>query len=216
MSGHEARINDALKQLGEEFRLGMVAADEYRSRRRMLIASWDEIEVTTSPGSLRSVGVAPAAAPAAQPAARIAASPPPKKANPFVFVAIGAGVLILAGAGWVLSHRAQPSTPNSMRSAVPAVAPASAAVEAIKKAADEFLARNNWDADAVDAFAAQWRALSAEDQARALEEPSLRTLRHELSQNLKAESELVTADTPPEQRRRLEALTRFAQELGGA
>ena len=50
MSGHEARINDALKTLGEEYRLGMVAAEEYRSRRRMLLESWGERDVMMAEG----------------------------------------------------------------------------------------------------------------------------------------------------------------------
>ena len=53
---HEARINEALRQLGEEHRLGMVQPEEYKARRRLLIEAWNEKEVTTSPGSLRKAG----------------------------------------------------------------------------------------------------------------------------------------------------------------
>jgi len=54
MAGQEARINDALKQLGEEYRLGMVQGVEYRARRKLLVDSWGERDVTTAPRSLKS------------------------------------------------------------------------------------------------------------------------------------------------------------------
>lgn len=211
MSGHEARINDALKSLGEEFRLGMVAADEYRSRRRLLLESWGERDATTSPRSLK--GNATATTPVV-PMSRPNVIPhPPKRNLAAITVGIVALVVIGAGARFVLSHRAAPEAARS--SIAPPVAPLSAEVAAIKQAADEFLARNSWDAEPIEGFLAKWQPLSAEDRERAQQEPSLRTLRYELQQNLQAETQLVPADAPPEQRRRLDALTRFARELGG-
>ena len=218
MAGHEARINEALKQLGEEFRLGMVAVEEYRARRKMLLESWGEREITTAPGSIKSLSTTgPTLPPTRTPtvAKPTPAAAPPKPKNPAVLVIVAAAALALAGGGYfAFTHRASAPGPVAAIPAAPAVAPASPEVLAVKKAADEFLARNSWDPDPIDAFLAQWQALSPGDRTRALEEPSLRTLRYELQQNLKAESQLVPADAPPDQRRRLDALSRFARELG--
>ena len=206
MSGHEARINNALTTLGEEFRLGMVAAEEYRTRRRMLFESWNERDVTTSPGSLKSMSTSTGPGTATNRTAIV--PPPPRNSAPVVVVAVVALAIVAAGAWFVLSHRAA-----TARAATAAV-PANAEVQAIKKVTDEFLARNNWDPEPVETFLALWGALSEADRARALEEPSLRTMRYEIKQNLQAESQLVAADAPPGQRRRLDVLTRFARELG--
>lgn len=226
MSGHEARINDALKSLGEEYRLGMVALEEYRSRRRMLLESWGERDATTAPGSNAMRGIAttstnPAPASRLRSAApsptSVADAPAAEKRNPaFLIAAITAALVAVAGTWYVMSHRAAAPATHSMRSAAPAAAPLGEAAVAIKQSADEFLARNSWDPAPIDAFLVQWTALTPEDRALALEEPSLRTLRYELEQNLTAETQLVAPDAPAEQRVRLDALTRFKQQLGGS
>lgn len=204
MSSHEARINDALKQLGEEFRLGMVQAEEYRSRRRALIESWGEIEATTSPGSLRSKT---ATAPNRAAAAAAAASTAP--ARSLVPVAIIVAIVIAVVAGY---FALRPSPPEG---ATPAGEAPSAAVLAASKAADDFLAGNAWDDAGIGRFLEVWRTLGPADRAEALEQPSLRTLRYKLQQNIQAESQVVAPDAPPEERQRLESLERFARELGG-
>lgn len=208
MSSHEARINDALKQLGEEFRLGMVQAAEYRARRRALIESWGEIEATTSPGSLRSktattpnrTGSAPAA-PAPARSASLA---------PVIII-----VVALLGAAVAAYFALKPRAPAAPSTAAPAAEPLAPQVEAAVKAADEFLAANAWDEAGIGRFLEQWRALGPEDRARAAEQPSLRTLRYKLEQNVKAETQVVAPDAPPEERQRLLLLEGFARELGG-
>ncbi|MGH8704795.1 MAG: hypothetical protein ACREUO_05155, partial [Burkholderiales bacterium] len=65
----------------------------------------------------------------------------------------------------------------------------------------------------VEALVVQWRQLSPEDRARAREEPAVRTLRFKLDQNIQAESQLVAPEALPEERQRLDMLTRFAEEL---
>jgi hypothetical protein len=96
---------------------------------------------------------------------------------------------------------------------VPAQAPPSAQVLAVRKAAENFLAVNAWEAQAVEAVLTQWRQLSPEERVRALEEPAVRTLRFKLDQNIQAEAQLVAPDAPPEERQRLDLLTKFAEEL---
>jgi hypothetical protein len=201
---HEARINDALKQLGEEYRLGMVQPEEYRARRRMLLESWNERDVTTSPGSLK------AKLPLLPPAAQRAAGPAQDRNTPkLVIIGIAVSVAIAASAYLTFA----PKAPPPAAPATPALPPASAAVLAARKAAEDFLALNAWESAQVEAVLAQWRTLSAEDRVRAREEPAVRTLRHKLEQNLQAESQLVSPDASPEDRQRLELLQRFAQEL---
>lgn len=207
MSGHEARINDALKQLGEEFRLGMVAAEEYRARRRLLLASWGEQDATTSPGNRRTSTAT--TTPPTPPAPKAAA--PGAGSRTWIIAAAVAAVLAVAGVLYLVLAPSSPSTPDA---AAPSAAPPSPQVQEIKKAADDFLAGNRWEQGPIDAFLAQWRALPPEDRARALDEPSLRTLKYQLEQNIHAETQLVPANATPEQRQRLDMLTRFAHELG--
>ncbi|MGQ0587125.1 MAG: hypothetical protein ACT4PK_07980 [Gammaproteobacteria bacterium] len=203
---HEARINDALKTLGEEFRLGMVQPEEYRGRRRLLLESWYEKEVTTSPGTVRSAGFS-------------TIPPGKKKVLPISggpkLALLGAAVVagIVASAWFTFGPRqaAEPSVPPA--AAQPALAPASPQVLVARKAAEDFLAGNAWEQPQVDAVLAHWRLLSAEDRARAREEPAFRTLRFKLDQNIQAESQLVAPDAPTEDRQRLDLLTRFAEEL---
>lgn len=211
MSGHEARINDALRQLGEEFRLGMVQAEEYKSRRRLLLESWNERDATTSPGSLRARTVTTAKNVPPRAAAGAAAAEPARKPPIAAFVAIGL-VVVAAGGwfAWTMQGGKRPAAPVA-----PAVEPLSAEVTGAVKAADDFLAANAWDAAAIEAFLGRWRALPAEQRGKAGEQPSLRTLRYKLDQNIEAERLLVGADTPPEARERLALLEGFARELAG-
>lgn len=207
---HEARINDALKQLGEEFRLGMVQPEEYRSRRRLLLESWYERDVTTSPGSLRSALPPPKAMPQQR-------APEPAASNTPKLVLIGLAVLVgIVASAWLVfgARNAGPEQADPV-AVTPALPPASPQVLAVRKAAEDFLVANAWEQAQVDLLLGQWRQLSPEDRVRAREEPAVRTLRFKLDQNLQAEAQLVAPDAPPEERARLDLLTRFAEELDG-
>lgn len=207
---HEARINDALKQLGEEYRLGMIQPEEYRARRRMLLDSWNERDVTTSPGSLRVANLPP---PRNPPTKRVAAAQVEDKNMPRL-VLIGLAVVIGIAASAYLTFapkKALVVAPD----AAPMQPPPSGAVLAARKAAEDFLTLNAWEQAQVEALLEQWRLLSPADRARAREEPAIRTLRYKLDQNIQAEAQLVPPGAPPEDRLRLELLTRFAQELDG-
>lgn len=207
---HETRINEALLSLGEEHRLGMISTEEYRSRRRTLVESWGEQEVTTSPGKLRETDSPPKTE-------QLTVQPDPRAPSPpsrMPLVAGALAVLALVAAGYGVWQKQKPRIAGTMADA-PAtlVAPEAPGLAAIRRAADAFMARNAWDPAEIDAFLVQWRALSPELRAEARGTPALRSLRHALSQNIEAESQLVPADAPPEQRTRLDSLTRFAQEL---
>lgn len=210
---HEARINDALKQLGEEFRLGMVQQAEYRSRRRMLLESWGDRDATTSPGSARvkSATTTPNRAPVAAPRAAPAAEPAPKRS--LVPVIIVVALAVVAAVGYALFKPKAP--PPSPAAGMPTALPESPQVAAVRKAADDFLAAGAWEPPAIEQFLQQWRALDARDRAQAAGLPSMRTLRYKLDQNIQAESSLVAPDAPPEQRQRLTMLEAFARELAG-
>jgi hypothetical protein len=203
---HEGRINDALRQLGEEHRLGMIQPEEYRSRRRMLVESWHEKEVTTSPGSLRAAGFSTI------PPGKKKAIPAARKSNTPVIIVVALVVLVAIAISGYLTF-----APRQTQGAAPAVLPPpeplSAQVLAARKAAEDFLAANAWEAAPIEALLVQWRQLSPADRARAREEAAVRTLRYKLDQNMQAESQLVAPDAPPEQRERLDLLTRFAEEL---
>lgn len=214
MSGHEARINDALKQLGEEFRLGMVQLAEYRARRRQLLESWGERDATTSPGAHRSkTSTTPNRAPIA--AARAPAAAPAQKRS-FAPLIILVGVIIAAVAAYALMKPKAPAGQGpGAATATPAPPPESPQLAAVRKAADDFLAANAWEPAAIEQFLQHWRALSPADRAQAADLPSLRTLRYKLDQNIQAESNLVAPDAPPGERQRLTLLESFARELSG-
>ena len=198
---HEVRINEALRQLGEEHRLGMVQPEEYRARRRLLIEAWYEKEVTTSPGSLRSAGFS--TVPPGRRKAIDASSPAAK----FVLIGLAVTVAIIVSAWLTFAPKGDDAAPAATQP------PASPQVLAARKAAEDFLTVNAWEADAIEAMLATWRQLSPEDRVRAREEPAVRTLRFKLDQNIQAESQLVAPDASPEDRQRLDLLTKFAQEL---
>jgi hypothetical protein len=215
---HEARINEALKQLGEEHRLGMIALADYRARRREVMQSWGEKDATTSPGGARKGDAETARhvptgprAPAPAPGAGTGTGSGSGRKLAIGVVVLAAGAV---AAYFVVTKALRREVPRQAQSAAPAPAPVSPQVLAIKRAADRFLADNTWDAAAVDAFLSQWRALDDRERERAREEPSLKTLRYQLQQNLEAERQLVKPDSAPEERARLELLERFAAELG--
>jgi hypothetical protein len=202
---HEARINDALRQLGEEFRLGMVQAEEYKSRRRLLIDAWNEKEVTTSPGSLRAAGFGTI------PPGRKRAFGSREQSSTAKLVLGGLAVVvaIIVSAWFTFGRKAE----TEAVALPPPAAPLSEPVLAARKAAEDFLAANDWESGAIEAVLVHWRGLSAEDRARARELPAVRTLRFKLDQNMQAEAQLVAPEAPPEERQRLDLLTRFAEEL---
>jgi len=208
---HEARINDALKQLGEEYRLGMVQPVEYRSRRRLLLESWYERDVTTSPGSLRAHGLS--TIPPGKKTVVPPAAVPPKDTPKLVMIGLAVIVGIVASAYLTFGPNKAPVVAAAPVATTPAMPPPSAQVLAARKAAEDFLLVNAWEQGPVDQLLAQWRQLSSEDRARARDEPAIRTLRFKLDQNIQAEAQLVAPDASPEDRQRLDLLTRFAQEL---
>jgi hypothetical protein len=204
---HEARINDALRQLGEEYRLGMVQPEEYRARRRMLLDSWYERDVTTSPGSLRAVNLPQRTPPTTK---RVAAQVEDKNTSKLVLIGLAVAIGIAASAYVTFAPKKLPTVSPD---ATPMQPPPNAAVLAARKTVDEFLTLNAWEPAQIEALLEQWRMLSPVDRARAREEPAVRSLRYKLDQNIQAEAQLVPPGAPPEDRLRLDLLTRFAQEL---
>jgi len=203
----EARINDALKKLCEEFHLGMVQGDEYRARRRRLLEGWADRDTTTAPGMSRARMAQAAAASAAK-----AAAP----AGSGKRIAIGIGILVVAAlvAYAVIAMRrpsASPPAPGTAPAAVNA-----AHLAQIRQAAIDFVERNQWEAPSLDDFLGRWRQLSPAERALALQEPSLRSLRYELQQNIQAATQMAAADADAAVRQRRDRLSAFAQELEGA
>jgi hypothetical protein len=222
MASQENRLNDALRHLGEEFRLGMVSPEEYRARRRLLLESWGERDVTTSPSSLkRGTGTtAPNPAPL-----HSFATPAGTKAAPAARAPLGwmLGMVLLlalalAGGAYWLQTPPRPAPAGAAQIAITKPPPArSAGVIALAQSATEFLDRNRWEAADLDAFSQQWRALPAAERHAARHEPAIRSLRHELEQNIRAETLALSANAQPdaEQQGRLNGLLQFARELDG-
>lgn len=204
----EARINEALRALGEEHRLGMVQPEEYRARRRLLIDAWHEKEVTTAPGSLRKAGFS-----TIPPGARTVTRDEPPPTNTARLVLIGLAVAVAIAVSGYFTFKPRAAETAATPAAEPPPPPLSPQVLAARRAAEEFIAANTWEAERIEAMLAQWRPLGPEDRAQAREQPAIRTLRFKLDQNIQAEALLVAPDAPPEERQRLDLLTRFAEEL---
>lgn len=206
---HENRINEALHSLGEEFRMGMIGAVEYRTRRRTLIGSWGERDVTTSPRRPR--GPEPVTAQMkVQRDPRVPAAA--DRRSPLIPLLAGLVAVLAAGAaGYGVWKRQKAQLRPTMADAPAGVV--TPELTRIREAADAFMARNRWEPDAIEAFLTQWRTVPAALRGQARDTPALRTLRYALQQNIEAESQLVAPDAGPDQRQRLDALTRFAQEL---
>lgn len=218
MPSQESRLNDALRHLGEEFRLGMVSAEEYRTRRRLLLESWGERDITTSPGVDRAVSAA-TAKPASAGSATGAKALAPAKVQ-FGWTLGAVLVLALAGGAYFLLASPRPTPAGAAQIASAKAAPIrSAGIIALAQAATEFLDRNRWEAVDLDAFSQQWRALPEAERHVARQEPAIRSLRHELEQNIRAETQALGqalgADAEAGQRGRLDGLLQFAKELDG-
>lgn len=170
MANPEARTNAALKRLGEEFRLGMIPAAEYRARRRQVLESWAERETTTSPGITQRNATRPGDP---------AAPTPPTRAR-WMPIAAAAVLLLAAGTG-VLLFLKGPSPRASMPAAPPPAA-RSPAVAVVTATAERLLAEKRWAEADLAFFLDRWRALSSEERRLAWREPAVRSLRHEAQQ----------------------------------
>lgn len=212
----ESRINDALKQLGEEHRLGMIKIEEYRRRRRALLLKWGEPESTTTPGSQLSKSMSTTQT---NPARRLSPSPaqdpgPAARNISPILIAGGIAVLVaIVAATWMLR---KPASSGGTTAAVATDAVRSAQLLAVMREANAFRARNRWEAADTEAFLSVWRAMSADDRRQAHNEPSLQSLRHELEQNLRAERQALELNPDPDGQLRLNRLRQFAGELAGS
>jgi len=197
----EARTNAALKRLGEEYRLGMIPAAEYRAKRRQVFESWAEREATTSPGiTQRNVKPSAGTVPPAEPAA----------GRRGLVIGAGAVALVLvAGAAWLLlgGRKAPPGAAPTE-----AVAPVPEAVQAVADAAGQLVASKRWDAAQVEGFLGRWRALSPDERKAAWSEPAVRSLRDELQQSILA-LEAVAPAAGSDDQAQLQRLVDFAREL---
>lgn len=198
-AGKEARINEALRRLGDEFRLGMVPEEEYRKRRRLLLESWGERDVTTAPGNLRNRRMQ--AAVAGNVAVKVQSRRP---------LWIGLAILTAAVTYTALFSNGPKTPPNDSPVTATLRSPQ---LTALLRSADDFVEQNRWGEIETDAFLREWRSLSQEDRARARQEPAFRTLRHKLAQNIQAESQASSDQNDTAQTGRFERLQKFASEL---
>ena len=195
----ENRINDALKQLGEEYRLGMVNAEEFRGRRRALLQSWGDRDATTSPGaSPRKASTTQVNPNRAKDGPGATPSQPQEKAGKGL-MAGGVVVLLAAGLGAYFLLKKPAPVPGANSTTATPVVKRSPELLAAMRAAKEFLSRNRWELEDTEGFLAQWRTLSPADRDLARQEPSLQSLRYELEQNIQAEAQAMAtaADAAP-------------------
>ena len=223
----ENRINDALKQLGEEYRLGMVSAEEFRGRRRALLQSWGDRDATTSPSALPRKASTTQVNPDRGKGGPGAMPSPLQGKSGKGLLAGGLVLLLAAGVGAYFVFKKRPSATAASSTAAAPIIKRSPELLAVMRAATEFRSRNRWEAEDTDGFLSLWRALTPSDQVIARQEPSLQSLRYELEQNIQAEAQAMATpagvapsanDTPPAsaQQERLDRLRAFALALTGS
>ena len=169
MQNRETRVNQSLKHLVDEFRTGMASVDDYRIRRSVILNSWNDHDITTSPRRSTSV-TTPAAAPV-QAATR--AVKPAATARKLHWFALIGFLLVTFVAAWYV-ERTRESPQQSVHPDL----------KLATDVADRFLQRNRWEEDDVEGFLLIWERLTPTLQQQARTQPSIRALRYELAQNL--------------------------------
>ncbi len=185
-------VNQDLQILGDAYRLGQIQRDEYRARRRHVLAalrSGGDADTTR-----KSLPAGPAAArPRAPQSSSPPAAAPTRPAAPSIawkyWALFGIGMLVVAGAlVWLLK------APEDALSPVAPVA-ARTPLADLEADASEFTARDDWQPASVEAWLARWTRAEPALRRQALSRPALQQLRDQAAYNLSVRKALATPDS---------------------
>lgn len=212
MNDRQRAVNQDLQTLGDAYRLGQIQRDEYRLRRRHVLAglrAGDDADTTRKPirsGSgdaarVRASAASPQAAaysPAAAAAHRATGTAPAPVAASGVawryWLLFGLG-LLLAAAALAMLVRAPDESP------VPASAPtARSPLAELEASASAFTDRDDWQPAAVDAWVARWQRIDAGLRRQALARPALQHLRDQASYQLSVRKALAAPESGGDER----------------
>ncbi|WP_293371309.1 hypothetical protein [Nevskia sp.] len=190
MSDRLHAVNQDLQILGDAYRLGQIQRDEYRARRRHVLAalrSGGDADTTRKSLPMAQSGPRRTAPLPTTAAATKPAAPPVARKYWLLF---GIGVLGLAAVlAWLL--KAPEDAPPS------AVAPVAARTPLadLEAAASELTARDDWQAATVQAWLIRWQQAEPALRRQALSRPALQHLRDQAAYNLSVRKALATPDS---------------------
>jgi hypothetical protein len=207
MNDRERAVNQDLQILGDAYRLDQIRRDEYRVRRRHVLAglraSQDAdttrkpVKATASdaarhrdPGATqRSISGPLSPSAAANRAAPEAAAVPSRSGVAWKYwLLFGVGLLIVAAAVALLLK-----SPDDGRTSSTAPASVSPLAE-LEASASGFADRDDWQSAAIDAWLARWQRADAALRREALARPALQALRDQATYNLSVRKALAAPD----------------------
>jgi len=208
MNDRERAVNQDLQILGDAYRLGQIQREEYRARRRHVLAglrSGSDLDTTRKPGADRDFDTVRAPVPhgasglsAAPVAAGVDGGRPSVRTAPRgssiawqYWLLFGIGLVIVAVALALLLKSPDEPAPATAVSAAPAALDPLAELEA---SIGQFTERDDWQAAAVDTLTLRWQRLDPALRRAALRRPALQQLRDQASYNLSVRKALASPD----------------------
>jgi len=202
MNERERAVNQDLQTLGDAYRLGQIRRDDYRARRRRVLASLKVVEGDTTrqpPRAGRAGGEREAGGGKALPGMR-----PVWKYGLLLAVALSLLVVLLylrLGEG---SRSA--AEPEAVSMASPSAPPE--VLSALEVEAEQFLIRDDWQPASVSAWLQRWQAVDEAARRAALGRPVLQRMRAQLAYEISVQKALQGGDTPAADTAVLEQLAR--------
>lgn len=210
MNDRERAVNQDLQILGDAYRLGQIQREEYRARRRHVLAglrSSNDVDTTRKPlkgsnsetvraqvplaGSRTISGpLSPAAAAdRARPAMPASSAAAPRSVAWKYWLLFGIGLLVVAVAVALLLK--SPDEEPKLSAAPVVVADPLAELEA---SASRFTDRDDWQQPSIEAWIASWQGADLAVRRAALGRPALQQLRDQATYNLSVRKALATPE----------------------
>eukprot|EP00611_Tribonema_gayanum_P032693 TRINITY_DN9880_c0_g1_i2.p1 TRINITY_DN9880_c0_g1~~TRINITY_DN9880_c0_g1_i2.p1 ORF type:complete len:234 (-),score=45.96 TRINITY_DN9880_c0_g1_i2:459-1160(-) len=209
MNDRERAVNQDLQILGDAYRLGQIQREEYRARRRHVLAglrSSNDVDTTRKPlkgsnsetvrahvplsGSRTISGpLSPAAAAERARPAMASAAPAARSVAWKYWLLFGIGLLVVAVAVALLLK--SPDEEPKLSAAPAAVVDPLAELEA---SASRFTDRDDWQKPAIEAWIASWQGADVAVRRTALGRPALQQLRDQATYNLSVRKALAAPE----------------------
>lgn len=208
MNDRERAVNQDLQILGDAYRLGQIQREEYRARRRHVLAglrSSNDVDTTRKPlkGSSSETIRSPltatrtisgplspaAAAERARPSMPSAAAPAARSVAWKYWLLFGIGLLVVAVAVALLLK--SPDEEPKLSAAPAVVGDPLAELEA---SASRFTDRDDWQQPSVEAWIVGWQRADISVRRAALGRPALQQLRDQATYNLSVRKALAAPE----------------------
>lgn len=203
------QINLALRRLDLGRRNGDISRDQFRARRRDLLLSMDERNITTAPGFLHAPSADPLEALSAAEARAVPKAAEPARSRRGTLAAVTVAVLLglAAGAAWLIWNGARKPAAQSPASPTTAASVGMNADAAPALAIAARLSSSNWTTADLEAFAADWTRLPAEQQLAVRDDAAVWLLRSEINRRLGELREVQAVDPQAENLGSIDQLT---------